>query len=311
MDKNEDSKTPSSAQPGSPGDPADLAVTPPAGPGATGEPAIEAKSELVHIASPTIAPGSTDADAEAPARAARPSERPRETAEKFARIEPESLRAAAAAAPDIIPLPAPAAGHASRKFSKFTLLAASVVLASALGAMAGVLGATGVARLVPLFGGETATAPEPTNLESTVARLRSDIAALKASVDTTSRATGTQYTKLVERLDRAERAQSVAQKTDAALPKETTGSITAPSASATPLPTAPVPSPATAPSTTVPGWAVRDVYRGVAMLQSRMGGMVEVEPGDVLPGLGRIESIRRQDGRWVVMTSHGMITSMR
>jgi hypothetical protein len=39
--------------------------------------------------------------------------------------------------------------------------------------------------------------------------------------------------------------------------------------------------------------------------------MVEVEPGDVLPGLGRIESIRRQDGRWVVMTSKGMITSMR
>jgi len=62
---------------------------------------------------------------------------------------------------------------------------------------------------------------------------------------------------------------------------------------------------------TVPGWAVRDVYRGVAMLQSRMGGMVEVEPGDVLPGLGRIESIRRQDGRWVVVTSKGMITSMR
>jgi len=59
----------------------------------------------------------------------------------------------------------------------------------------------------------------------------------------------------------------------------------------------------------VPGWAVRDVYRGVAMLQSRMGGMVEVEAGDVLPSLGRIEAIRRQDGRWVVITSKGMITS--
>jgi hypothetical protein len=65
------------------------------------------------------------------------------------------------------------------------------------------------------------------------------------------------------------------------------------------------------PSGTVPGWSVRDVYRGVAMLQSRLGGMVEVEPGDVLPSLGRIESIRRQDGRWVVVTSRGMITSMR
>ena len=135
---------------------------------------------------------------------------------------------------------------------------------------------------------------------------------LKTSVDATSRTAGTQYSKLVERLDRAERAQTVATKTDAALSKETTGSITPPpSAAAAPLSPVPVPSPGIAPGVTVPGWAVRDVYRGVAMLQSRMGGMVEVEPGDVLPGLGRIESIRRQDGRWVVVTSKGMITSMR
>jgi hypothetical protein len=39
--------------------------------------------------------------------------------------------------------------------------------------------------------------------------------------------------------------------------------------------------------------------------------MVEVAPGDMLPGLGRIEAIRRQDGRWVVITSRGMIVSMR
>jgi hypothetical protein len=134
-------------------------------------------------------------------------------------------------------------------------------------------------------------------------------------VDTTTRTTGAQFSKLVERLDRAERAQSAAPKADAALPKETTGAIATPSAAATPLTPAPLPSPTppgtAASGTTVPGWAVRDVYRGVALLQSRMHGMVEVEPGDLLPGLGRIESIRRQDGRWVVMTSKGMITSMR
>jgi len=82
--------------------------------------------------------------------------------------------------------------------------------------------------------------------------------------------------------------------------------VTVPSAGA--VPPAPVPAPS---SGIVSGWAVRDVYRGVALLQSRMGGMVEVEHGDVLPGLGRIEAIRRQDGRWVVITSKGMITSMR
>jgi hypothetical protein len=47
------------------------------------------------------------------------------------------------------------------------------------------------------------------------------------------------------------------------------------------------------------------------LLQSRAGGMVEVEAGDVLPGLGRIDAIRREGGRWVVITSRGTIPSMR
>ena len=61
----------------------------------------------------------------------------------------------------------------------------------------------------------------------------------------------------------------------------------------------------------MPGWILRDVYRGVAAIQSRQG-IFEVEAGDVIPGVGRIESIRKQtDGRWVVITSKGMIVSMR
>jgi hypothetical protein len=61
----------------------------------------------------------------------------------------------------------------------------------------------------------------------------------------------------------------------------------------------------------VPGWGVRDVYRGAALLQSRAGGMIEVEAGDVVPGLGRIDGIRREGGHWVVITSRGMIPSIR
>jgi hypothetical protein len=166
-----------------------------------------------------------------------------------------------------------------------------------------------VARLA----GEPAPAAEPPALQSTLTQLKTEVAALKASVDASSRTVGAQYSKLVERLDRVERAQSAAlkadaskieaSKTEAALPKETTGSVMPPGI--TPLP------PAAVPGAAVAGWSVRDVYRGVAMLQSRAGGMIQVEPGDVLPGLGRIETIRRQDGRWVVMTSRGMITSLR
>ncbi len=307
MDENEHLKAPS-ATPELAGEPASPAALPTGSPAMAGEPAVEAKAALASIASPPLAPTIAEMTAQSPTRRPRRSSRPAET---FEQVKPTSPQDAAARAREIVPFTAAAAaGRASRKFSKFTLLAATVVLAAAFGAMAGVLGATSVARLA----GEPASTPaqDPTApLQTTLAQLRSDIAALKTSVDATSHAAGTQYSKLVERLDRAERAQTVAAKTDAALPKETTGSIQPPSAAAVPLSPAPVPASGIAPGVTVPGWAVRDVYRGVAMLQSRMGGMVEVEPGDVLPGLGRIELIRRQDGRWVVVTSKGMITSLR
>jgi hypothetical protein len=293
MDENEDIKTPS-AIPETAGDSAN-----PAGPAAAGAPTTETKSELASIDSPTIAPAMTGMAAEAPGLGAPKVERPTEPPPAAEKIEHRSPNDPAPAAREVM-LAVPATAHAARKFSKFTL-AAAVVLAAAFGAMAGVLGATGMARVA----GDTETAPEPTALQTTLGQLRSEIAALKASVDTTSRNTGAQYSKLVERFDRVERAQSAANKADAALPKETTGSVTPPGVAAA-LPPAAAPS-----SGIVPGWAVRDVYRGVAMLRSRVGGMVEVEPGDVLPGLGRIEAIRRQDGHWVVITSKGMITSMR
>jgi hypothetical protein len=300
METNEE-KTPS-ANPVKANDPVQAAA--PTGPAEAGEPAAEPKIELASIDSPALAPSLTDMAAGAPGsdgpKIERPVPRPA-AAEKFERIEPQNPHVAAGLREIIIPRAAPTSGGTSRWFGKFTLLAASVVLAAAFGAMAGTLGA---ARLT----GEPAAPAEPPALQSTLMQLQSEVAALKASVDASSRTAGTQYSKLVERLDRVERAQSAAAKTDAskteaALAKETTGSVMPPGV--TPLP------PAAVPGATVPGWSVRDVYRGVAMLQSRAGGMVEVEPGDVLPGLGRIETIRRQDGRWVVMTSRGMITSLR
>jgi hypothetical protein len=310
---NEDTKKPS-ATPQTAGDPADAAL-PPVSSTAAGEPGVESKPELASIASPTLAPTMSDMTAvgDGP-RIARPIEIARAAAEKFEESKSKGPQDAAPGSREIMLMGTPAAARASRRFSKFTLLAAAVVLAAAFGATAGVLATAGLARLA----GEPApvaqtVAAEPPALQTTLTQLRSEVAALKASVDATGRNAGTQYSKLVERFDRVERAQSGANKSDAALPKDTakdtpkeiTGSITPPSAAAAPPP-APVPA-----SGTVPGWAVRDVYRGVAMLQSRVGGMVEVEPGDVLPGLGRIEAIRRQDGHWVVVTSKGTITSLR
>ena len=35
----------------------------------------------------------------------------------------------------------------------------------------------------------------------------------------------------------------------------------------------------------IEGWVVRDVYRGTALIEGRMG-MIEVDKGDTVPGLG-------------------------
>ena len=61
----------------------------------------------------------------------------------------------------------------------------------------------------------------------------------------------------------------------------------------------------------VTGWVLRDIYRGRALVESRYAGVFEVGPGSMLPGVGRVETIKRQDGKWVVVTPKGIITSMR
>ncbi len=57
-------------------------------------------------------------------------------------------------------------------------------------------------------------------------------------------------------------------------------------------------------------WVLRRVYDGSALIEGRVG-VIEVEPGASLPGGGRVEAIRRQDGHWVVITNRGLIVSAR
>ena len=59
---------------------------------------------------------------------------------------------------------------------------------------------------------------------------------------------------------------------------------------------------------TVDGWLLHDVADGGALIEGRQG-MFEVYAGDPVPGLGRVEAIRRQDGRWVVVTTRGLIVA--
>ena len=53
-------------------------------------------------------------------------------------------------------------------------------------------------------------------------------------------------------------------------------------------------------------FVLRGVHNGVAMVQTRRG-MLEVAPGDTIPGVGRVRSIEKMDGRWVLVMQDGYI----
>ncbi len=58
----------------------------------------------------------------------------------------------------------------------------------------------------------------------------------------------------------------------------------------------------------IANWAVREVYDGIAVLEDRKRRLVEVARGDLVPGVGRAESIERRGRMWVVVTKDGLIT---
>lgn len=53
-------------------------------------------------------------------------------------------------------------------------------------------------------------------------------------------------------------------------------------------------------------WIVRDVYRGIALVEGPQGAM-EVMPGDILPGAGTVRAIERRGEGWIVLTSRGYV----
>jgi hypothetical protein len=57
-------------------------------------------------------------------------------------------------------------------------------------------------------------------------------------------------------------------------------------------------------------WWISHARNGAVYVQGH-GEIYRVVPGTPLPGLGSVEEIKRQNGRWVVMTPKGIIASMR
>jgi hypothetical protein len=60
--------------------------------------------------------------------------------------------------------------------------------------------------------------------------------------------------------------------------------------------------------TTISGWTVVDVRDGTAVLEGPDGIRMAAR-GDTIPGIGRVESIVRWGGRWIVATASGLIAT--
>ncbi len=60
----------------------------------------------------------------------------------------------------------------------------------------------------------------------------------------------------------------------------------------------------------ITNWVVRDVYDGIALVESPRGS-IEVTPGETIPGAGTVKSIERRGAGWIVITSRGLVDSAR
>ena len=307
------------------------------------EPVTASASEAMRVESPDLAPGQGAADeiskadaskADAPRVDTPKADTPKADTPKADAPKADAPKAEAPRVPGkLIMLPGDHAwdrndagpeaksGTSQGMFGKRRLsaLAAVVALATVTGALGGALATAGFGHLT----GDDSRTASSRALEEQVARLASDLAALKAGVEHTSKLDMSQFNKASERLDKVEKAQAepaaklaklseavdklrvapVAATPVAAAPaaaKEVTGSIAPAAATAAKVEVARLP--------TVEGWVLRDVANGSALIEGRQG-MFEVYAGDPVPGIGRVDAIRRQDGRWVVVTSKGLIVA--
>lgn len=308
-----------------------------------GEPAAAASGNISSNAAPSSEPPATSSSASAGAAEERiTSEAPGAQAAPASGAKPApSLPRAAvltwrpeerigASGPETMDAERPRARAGGRRFA---LLAAGLTLAAAIGAIAGTAGMAGLERMfvsppavavaVHHEGGDEVRILKESvaQLKTNVKALSDNVAALRSTINLSTSAANTQFTKISESLDRvekeraadrerpereraAERERGERRVTVLTPSPEATGSVpAAPAAAAEPK--------AVTKNPVVEGWLLRRVYGSDSALVEGRYGVVEIVPGDLVPGLGRIQEIKRQDGRWVVVTSRGLIVSAR
>jgi len=200
------------------------------------------------------------------------------------------------------PLPTAARLKLRPRHKRVALLAASVTIAACIGAIAGAL-ATAPKTQPPDTAALQSALQERQALTQSIDKLNKDIAALKSDIETGTKSARSQIAKIndkiTERLNHASEPQ-------------TTGSI-----AVAPPPSVAVPTPQPRPDirqemrpVVLRDWRIFDVHNGRVAVEGH-GEVFEIGIGAPLPGLGPVQQIKRDGGRWVVTTPKGIIVSQR
>jgi len=210
---------------------------------------------------------------------------------------------------EVIAMPEPPRFRMTPRQRRYAVLAASVVLAAGLGGVIGAAASGGFTRAAPA---DVAGLQERKAMQQTIARLGKEITALKTSIAAANKPGHSQVTKTSDKIidkpiDKPVVAAKPAEQPEQPASVEVTGSVPTPR----PAPRdGAVESAPPAHPVLAKGWSIRDVRDGYVYVQGR-GDIYQVVPGAPLPGLGPVQSIKRQDGRWVVTTPKGIIVAVR
>jgi len=255
-----------------------------------------AETELPFFQSPPVSPAKSETDS-------KPEVTETIAVSPPAEPEPEPESAPAPSPGTSATTAASSAGFILRpRHKRHALLAASVAIAAAFGAVVGATATASFVRRAPI----DVAVEENKATQQSLVRLAKEVAGLKASLEAANKAAHAQIAKITERLGR--------ESTD------NTASVTPPqTAPAAPQVTTPLPAPrptmAAAPPpprlSIVSDWSIRETRDGYVYVQGLGRNIYQVVPGAPLPGLGPVEQIKRQDGHWMVVTPKGIIVSMR
>ena len=280
--------------------------------------AAAAKGELPNVESPSISPAISEAVPveETPIEPKAEPEVSAPRAPTFALVRRPFENEAP---PELDAEPEQPRYGRTARYKRYAVLAASITIGAAIGAVFGTLLTGGVST--PTV--NVAAQEESKAMQQSVARLVKEVTTLKANLDEATKNARTQVAKLDAKFGARLEERF---KKDAA---EITGSIAAPRtvAVAVPAEAAPIAGPVPIPTPrpvhrvaavesqfnripVVRDWSIHDARGGYVYVEGH-GDIYQIVPGAPLPGLGAVESIRRIEGRWVVKTPKGIIVAMR